>query len=84
MLDHYEVTSLCDLLERPAGLLLQEDGCCHQLHQTPRGRDSQLVGGWLADLAETLQQRTGTTRYDAWCSESTAICHVAGGGAVVA
>lgn len=57
--------SLCDLLERAAVLLAITDGCCHQLHQTPRWRDSELIGGWLTDLAENLQQRTHAAFYDA-------------------
>lgn len=64
-LDWSEVAGICDLLERAAALLTTEDGCCHQLHQTPRWRDSQLIGGWLTDLATSLQQRSNTALYDA-------------------
>jgi hypothetical protein len=46
-LDPEEVADITALLEQAAELLTREDGCCHQLHQTGRWRDSQLVSQWL-------------------------------------
>ena len=63
--DRAEVAETCDLLERAAALLTTEDGCCHQLHQTARWHDSQLIRGWLTDLATGLRQRSNTALYDA-------------------
>jgi hypothetical protein len=59
-LDFTEVADFCDLLKRAAELLTRQDGCCHQIHQTPRWRDSHLVAGWLTDLANHLDERSHT------------------------
>jgi hypothetical protein len=64
-LDWAEVASICDLLERAAALLTLQDGCCHQIHDTGRWRDSQLIGGWIADLATDLHQRSNAALDDA-------------------
>jgi hypothetical protein len=64
-LDHEEVANIRTLLEHAAELLSREDGCCHQIHDTPRWRDSQLVAGWLTDLATSLHQRSNTALADA-------------------
>lgn len=59
-LDFTELADICHLLERAAELLTRRDGCCHQIYQTGRWRDSQLVAGWLTDLATYLDQRSHT------------------------
>jgi hypothetical protein len=41
-----EVTNITALLKQAAELLTREDGCCHQIHQTARWSDSQLIGQW--------------------------------------
>jgi hypothetical protein len=64
-LDWAEVVNICDLLERAAALLTLEDGCCHQIHGTGRWRDSRLIGGWLADLATNLNQRSNAALHNA-------------------
>lgn len=66
-LDYEEVTNIRTLLEHAAELLTRQDGCCHQIHQTPRWRDSQLIGGWLTDLAASLHQRSNAALNDAQC-----------------
>jgi hypothetical protein len=65
------VVNICDLLERAAALLTLEDGCCHQIHDTGRWRDSRLIGGWLTDLATNLSQRSTTALDDAQSDPET-------------